>query len=565
MVRASIASRFSALAGLLLLLAPSSGIAATFTLVNLDGTGEGFNDPTPVSPINGNTGTTLGQQRIKVFEAAMQIWGAILPSDVTIRVEARFDPLTPCDGASGVLGSAGAISVVSDFAGAPVGDTWYPIALGNKLAGTDLAPASNDISARFNSSVDDDVCLGTTSWYYGLDHQEGFDQDLLAVVLHELGHGLGFQTFTTTSTGRFLNSRADIYARLLFDRTYGERWDALTNAQRKNSATNTGQLVWDGFYVRTAAAQFLAHAGFVRVDSPPSIAGVKEFGTAEFGPAPSNPPIQASVVLVDDGTGTTSDACEGILNAGQVAGAIALIDRGTCTFVQKAQAAQAAGALAVIIGNNAAGPAPGMSGSDPTITIPVVSITQDDATAIKNQLGVGVTATIGADPVLLAGADVDGRPQMYAPDPLEGGSSVSHFDVGVTPNALMEPFINSDLTSSVDLTQHLFVDIGWLANVTAVAETPTPSRNRAWGAPNPFSRSIAIWFELKAAGDARIEVFDARGSLVKRLPTARLAAGLQSISWDGTDTHGRRVAPGVYFWSVRSQGERFTGRMVRVD
>jgi hypothetical protein len=52
---------------------------------------------------------------------------------------------------------------------------------------------------------------------------------------------------------------------------------------------------------------------------------------------------------------------------------------------------------------------------------------------------------------------------------------------------------------------------------------------------------------------------------VKQLASVRRPAGLQSVDWDGTDTLGRRVAPGVYFWSVRSGKERITGRMVRID
>src|SRR5690242_19174650 len=38
--------------------------AATIVIVNLNAPGEGFNDPTPAAPVGGNTGTTLGQQRL---------------------------------------------------------------------------------------------------------------------------------------------------------------------------------------------------------------------------------------------------------------------------------------------------------------------------------------------------------------------------------------------------------------------------------------------------------------------------------------------------------------------
>ena len=548
----------------LLLLAPRVH-AATFNLINLDAAGEGFNDPTPVAPVGGNPGTTLGQQRLNVFNQACFIWGQYLQSNVTIQVQANFDPLAPCDSTSGVLGSAGAVSQASDFSGALIANTWYSIALANKLAGSDLAPSSSDISARFNSSVDNSTCLGPTGWYYGYDHNEGTNIDLLAVVLHELGHGLGFQTFTTLSTGAFLSNRPDVFARNLFDRTLGLRWDQMTNAQRATSAFNSGQLVWNGPGVKANASHYLGPATVVRIDSPAGIAGEKNFGTAAFGGAPPNPPLQAQVVLVNDGVGTTSDACEPIVNAAALVGKIALIDRGTCNFTFKAAAAQAAGAIAVMIGNNAAGAPPAMGGSDPSITIPVVSITQSDATAIKGQLGTGVTASIGVDNSRLAGTDLEGRPRMYAPNPIESGSSVSHWDTPETPNLLMEPFISSDLTD-VDLTQWAFADIGWVGPTSGVpAGSTPPTIARGFAAPNPFSSGTAIKFSLAQSGQTRIEIFDLGGRLVKRLPAAWRPFGMQSVDWDGTDARGHRAPTGVYFWRVSAGAGVQSGRMVRVN
>ncbi len=101
--------------------------------------------------------------------------------------------------------------------------------------------------------------------------------------------------------------------------------------------------------------------------------------------------VTANLILVNDGVGTVTDACSAIAN---IAGKIALIDRGSCTFVSKAQVAQAAGAVGVIIVNNAAGGPPGMSGT-PTLTIPCVSVTLADGNMLKSALLSGtVVATI---------------------------------------------------------------------------------------------------------------------------------------------------------------------------
>jgi Zn-dependent metalloprotease len=138
---------------------------------------------------------------------------------------------------------------------------------------------------------------------------------------------------------------------------------------------------------RTAGActAFTPAPPSVTIHAPASIAGVKPAGGASFGPATFS--LTGDVVVVNDGVGTTNDGCETpFVNAAAVAGKIAFIDRGTCAFTVKAKNAQTNGAVGVIIGNNTGGTAViNMSGSDPTITIPTLSVTQNDGTAIKAQ------------------------------------------------------------------------------------------------------------------------------------------------------------------------------------
>jgi hypothetical protein len=122
----------------------------------------------------------------------------------------------------------------------------------------------------------------------------------------------------------------------------------------------------------------------VTIDPPSSAAGTYLATGANFGPAPDETGISGDVVLVDDGTDTTTDGCEPLV--GFPAGAIALVDRGTCTFVLKANNAQAAGATAMIVANNVAGAPITMGGTDPGIVIPSVMISLDDGTTIKGGL-----------------------------------------------------------------------------------------------------------------------------------------------------------------------------------
>ncbi|HEU4887826.1 MAG TPA: PA domain-containing protein [Thermoanaerobaculia bacterium] len=464
-------SRFLLLSLVIVLAATPAFAGANIIIFNNDGPGEGFNDPTPAAPVGGNPGTTLGQQRLNAFAHAADIWGNTLDSNVDIYIIAAFNPLAP-----NVLGSAGATHVFRDFGGVPpfpgsaFAGTWYSAALADKRAGVDLDPTLFDINAQFSSNF---------NFYLGLDNNHGAQNDLVAVLLHEMGHGLGFQNFVTETTGANFSGFTDVYSQFTLDITNNLIWANMTNAERAASATRFGRIVWTGPEVTAAVPSVLSFGSpEVRVLSPAAIAGSYQFGGAAFGTPINNPGITASVVeAVDpaDGAGpTTTDGCSAFTNAGAVAGKIALIERGTCGFTIKVKNAQNAGAIGAIIYNNLANAnaAPPTMATDPvvgpTITITAVHITRPDGLAIIGQLGGGVTASIATDPTVRAGADVNGRARLYAPFPVALGSSLSHYDTAAFRNQLMEPAINPDLTHSLtppeDLTLPLMRDIGWFAD-----------------------------------------------------------------------------------------------------
>jgi hypothetical protein len=469
--------RLAAAAALVLLAAAPASADATVVLINGDGAGVGLNDPTPRAPVGGNTGVTLGQQRLIALQHAANIWGSQLDSPVPIAVLVSFGPRT-CTPTAAVLASAGAWDAFANFGqvGAFPGplqpNTWHHSALADKRAGADLSPGQPDLLAIFNINLGQPTCFAGPGWYYGLDANEPAGAtDLVAVALHEFGHGIGFQQFASVTTGARPLDLTDVYALNLLDTTTGKSWDQMTDAERVASAINSRKVVWEGAEVSAGASAVLEFGvPGLDISSPAAIAGTYEVGAATFGPPLGSPGISGQIVQALDaanaGGPTTFDACTALTNAAAVAGRIALVDRGTCGFVVKAANVQAAGAIAMVVADNAAGapPAP-LGGVDPTITIPSVRITITDGALIKAQLANGVSGQLGVDLTRRAGTDAAGRVLMNTPNPVVPGSTISHWDPIAFKNLLMEPAVNSDLTHSLvppdDLTLALMHDIGW--------------------------------------------------------------------------------------------------------
>jgi extracellular elastinolytic metalloproteinase len=128
---------------------------------------------------------------------------------------------------------------------------------------------------------------------------------------------------------------------------------------------------------------------------------------ALFGPALTAAGITGDVVIVDDATGTTSDACEEITN--NVSGKIALIDRGTCTFAVKVKNAQKKGAAAAVVANIENDSIFTMGGADATINISSVLIGKTDSIALKASLpdNANATARLTNPPPLQRDGDLD--------------------------------------------------------------------------------------------------------------------------------------------------------------
>jgi len=231
------------------------------------------------------------------------------------------------------------------------------------------------------------------------------------------------------------------------------------------------------------------------IDSPEEIAGEYPWASAVFGPPPGATEISGLVELADDGDGTTTDACEPLLD--NYDGGIVLVDRGSCNFTAKVKHAQEAGAAAVIVATDHR-PTTTMYGTDPTITIPSVMISREHGDLIKSALP-DVYATlfdpdaerliaVGSEPcsVVAGNFDGDGRTDLAVGN--SGGSTVSilsgdgqggfaetlQVPVGENPDSLVVADLNLDGLDDLAFVLRNDDSVGVLINDGEGGFVPTP-------------------------------------------------------------------------------------------
>ena len=212
-----------------------------------------------------------------------------------------------------------------------------------------------------------------------------------------------------------------------------------------------------GPWVITAAAatrdgEFSREA--MQVQSPPSIAAKYVVREASFTPPlADNDPIESTLVLVDDnddtldggGAGTTSDACEPLVNGDEISGKIAFIQRGGCDFDVKISNAEDAGAIAALVYSIAGDPIV-MNGDATLAGIPALMIGQADGNLFIAETDAGNIIEVVLDKGLLLSetetgnimASFSGRGPGPVPDILKPDVTAPGVNIlaGFTPDAV---------------------------------------------------------------------------------------------------------------------------------
>ena len=512
---------------------------ANILIINLDGPGEGFNDNTPWTPTGGNPATTLGQARLNAFQHAADIWGQCINSNVTIRVEARMDPQF-CDPTSAVLGSAGAKTVHRDFAGAPAPLTWYPQALANSLAGVDLTTTA-DIGATFNSNLNGDAgCLGGIGWYYGYDSSPGSDIDFVTVVLHEVGHGLGFQTFVNLQLGTKLNGFNDTYMLNLGQvgaSPFG--YPAMSNTQRVAASISDPNLVWTGSSVTAEHPNIPVtsglNSGWMRAHGP---------NPAQGGSSVSHwsSTVSPNEVMEPAYTGAEHDpslALQLMEDIGWSLDPNCVCTASPATVVNNSQ-------------SNLGAPWPFWS-----FNVELENTGANNAISVSAVMSGGPAWLTIVDPNCAYGNIAAGTTDLGTPDFYRvnltgwpGGSFVVVLDVTWEDDC---GNVQSDqYQQTLDPTS--FIPVG--------SGAPARYNDLAQNVPNPFNPTTQLGYQIAADVHVTLAVYDVAGRLVRTLVDKQQSAGGYTETWDGYDNKGRLVSSGVYFYRLTAGDFVQTRRMV---
>ncbi|TVQ35396.1 MAG: hypothetical protein EA370_09360 [Wenzhouxiangella sp.] len=464
---------------------PGSAAAQVIRVIYTDPPGFGFGDTTPVQARPGNPATTRGAQRREVMDAAVAIWASRLDSAIPIRVEASFEDLGCGD--ETILGLGGSTGFAWNFLNAPRSNINFPVSLATALRGLYYTELSAEMEVSFNVRIDSGTCIdGLDGFWYGLDPQVPpalGTFSFLELVVHELGHGLGFQSWTDRQTRDFFGTppRPDIWSEYVFGLAQGLPWSQMTSAQRRATSTSGSNLVWTGERANLRAAERLLPPG--RVSAEPSVGGQRHFPAWIQGYPPFLPPegLTRNLVLADGpNPGNPGDAwhrnlaCAGLENRDQVAGNIVLVKRGECTFAQKWQNVFNAGGAAILLVDNQPPGANAIERDrgiavDRNLPIPIWLVSRDTGTRLRNALP-GLQLTLGYNTAAAARGTNQGFINMLA-SPDREDSNVSHFSNAMFPQSVMNPSLtNIGFSGDIDFVPDLFYDIGWRSDIGKLAQ-----------------------------------------------------------------------------------------------
>lgn len=462
------------------------------------------------------------------FEYALGIWETHIQSDIPIRVSANWAPLGQY-----TLGSAGPSRIVQVNNGVPL--TWYSISQGSAIAGVDLVKQLQQEGVDVQFDIGVNMNSEFPGWYFGTDAQTpaGF-HDFVTVVLHEIGHGLGFLGSVGVAEGSGLASWGMgnpafpiIYDRFVID---GDGKELIKRTNYPNSSSSLYNAV-------TGKNGGLYFAGLQSIGS--------NKGTAVPLYAPSEWNAGSSYSHVDYQTYTNT---ENALMRPQIETAFAVHSPGpvTCSIMSDK-------------GWPMGPDCEGLLGSNSDIVLEADAIDFGVTNAGKRMTKTFTIANdINAVDPLVGRFSISGNSSFSLSGSdqfitLEPGEQ-TEITITFNPNAvgILSGSIQLEHTSANFKSPQIIAVKG-----EALSENNTFKLEQNY--PNPFNASTVIPYALAENARVHLEVFDVMGRRVQTLVNEEQSTGRYTIPFNASDH-----SSGVYIYRLIVQGESKTGKLLLV-
>ncbi|HOF60359.1 MAG TPA: FlgD immunoglobulin-like domain containing protein [Candidatus Latescibacteria bacterium] len=147
-------------------------------------------------------------------------------------------------------------------------------------------------------------------------------------------------------------------------------------------------------------------------------------------------------------------------------------------------------------------------------------------------------------------------------------SVLGYVDKGVTPGFSYYYYLTTYDANGLESTMHTRTNaaaIPLTGDDTGVLDADRALRFALeQNAPNPFNPTTTIRFSVAASGPTRLDIYSTNGQLIRTLVNGSVAAGVNSVQWDGKDAMGRPVASGTYLYRLTNGTNTSVRRMVLV-
>ena len=80
--------------------------------------------------------------------------------------------------------------------------------------------------------------------------------------------------------------------------------------------------------------------------------------------------------------------------------------------------------------------------------------------------------------------------------------------------------------------------------------------------PNPFNPTTTLNYELSTDSKVKINIYDMNGRLVRLLTSSRQKAGRHSVIWNSKNELDQQVSAGMYIYSIETENDIKTSKMI---